>query len=91
MEYTFSYDFACKFLCRRPATQGQPMPAEHQNLAAGPKSRACGGKLPAGVCKRVEALQFFHVFKIILIVSYRRDEVLIWLIFPLFGNLSDNN
>ena len=50
-----------------------------------------GDKSPVGVCKRVEALQVFHVFKTILIVSYRRDEVLIWLIFHLFGTLFDNN
>ena len=49
------------------------------------------GKSPVGVCDRVEALQFFSCFQNILIVSYRRDEVLIWLIFHLFGNLSDNN
>ena len=41
--------------------------------------------------KGVEALQFFDVFKTILIVSLRRDEMLTWLIFYLFGNLSDNN
>ena len=34
---------------------------------------------------------FFCVFKTILIVSLRRDEMLTWLIFHLFGNLSDNN
>ena len=34
---------------------------------------------------------FFSCFKTIQIVSYRRDEALIWLIFHLFGNLSDNN
>ena len=49
------------------------------------------GKSQVGAYKRVEALQFFHVFKIILIVSLRRDEMLTWLIFHLFGNLSDNN
>ena len=43
------------------------------------------------VHKRVEALQFFHVFKTICIISLRRDEMLTWLIFHLFGNLSDNN
>ena len=31
--------------------------------------------------KRVEALQFFHVFRAILITSLRRDEMLAWLIF----------
>ena len=50
-----------------------------------------GGKSPVGAYKRVEALQCFHVFKTILIVSLRRDETLTWLIFHLFGNLSDNN
>ena len=50
-----------------------------------------GGKSPVGAYKRVEALQFFHVFKTILIVSIRRDEMLTWLIFHLFGNLSDTN
>ena len=50
-----------------------------------------GGKSPVGAYKRVEALQFFHVFKTILTVSLRRDEMLNWLIFHLFGNLSDNN
>ena len=50
-----------------------------------------GGKSPVGICRRVEALQFFHVFKTVLIVSHRRDEVLTWLIFHLFGNLSANN
>ena len=34
---------------------------------------------------------FFHVFKTILIVSLRRNKMLTWLIFHLFGNLSDNN
>ena len=34
---------------------------------------------------------FFHVFKTILIVSLRRDEMLAWLILHLFGNLSDSN
>ena len=51
----------------------------------------CGEKSPVGAYKRVEALQFFHVFKTILIVSLRRDEMLTWLIFHLFGYLSDNN
>ena len=50
-----------------------------------------GGKSPVDAYKRVEALQFFHVFKPILIVSLRRDEMLTWLIFHLFGNLFDNN
>ena len=50
-----------------------------------------GGKSPVDAYERVEALQFFHVFKPILIVSLRRDEMLTWLIFHLFGNLSDNN
>ena len=50
-----------------------------------------GGKSPVGAFRRVEALQFFHVFKTILIVSLRRDEMLTWLIFHPFGNLSDNN
>ena len=50
-----------------------------------------GGKSPVGAYKRVEALQFFHAFKTILIVSLRRDEMLTWLIFHLFGNLSDTN
>ena len=49
---------------------------------------AADGKSPVGVYKRVDALQFF---KIILIVSYRRDEELTWFIFHLFGNLSDDN
>ena len=35
-----------------------------------------GGKSPVGAYKRVEALQFFHVFKTILVVSLRRDEML---------------
>ena len=39
----------------------------------------------------VEALQFFHVFKIILILSQGRGKVRTWLIFHLFGNLSDKN
>ena len=50
-----------------------------------------GGNSPVGAYKRVEALQFLHVFKTNLIVSLRRDEMLTWLIFHLFGNLSDNN
>ena len=45
-----------------------------------------------GAYKRVEALRFFfHVFKTILSVSLRRDEMLTWLIFYLFDNLSENN
>ena len=32
-------------------------------------SKHCGGKSPVGAYKRVEALQFFHVFKTIPIVS----------------------
>ena len=55
------------------------------------KKKTAGGKSPVGAYKRVEALHFFHVFKTILIVSLRRDEMLTWLIFHLFGNLSDNN
>ena len=50
-----------------------------------------GGKSPVDAYTRVEALHFFHVFKPILIVSLRRDEMLTWLIFHLFDNLSDNN
>ena len=50
-----------------------------------------GGMSPVGAYKRVEALQVFHVFKTILIASLKRDEMLTWLIFHLFGNLSDNN
>ena len=58
-----------------------------------------GGKSPVGEYKRVEALQFFFFFffffmfakKKNLIVSPRRDKMLTWLIFHLFGNLSDNN
>ena len=52
---------------------------------------AVDGKSPVGAYKRVEALQFLVFFKTILIVSLRRDEMLTWLIFHLFGNLSDNN
>ena len=53
--------------------------------------KVIGGKSPVGAYKRVEALLFFHVFKTINIVSLRRDDMLTWLIFHLFGNLSDNN
>ena len=53
----------------------------------GDKSKVASHQL--GAYKRVEALQFFQVFKTILIVSLRRDEPLTWLIFYLFGNLSD--
>ena len=35
------------------------------------------------------ALQFSHVFKTILFVSEDRGKVLTWLIFHLFGNLTD--
>ena len=43
------------------------------------------GKSPVGAYKRVEALQVFSVFKTILVVSLRRDVIMLtWLIFHLF-------
>ena len=66
----------------------------HKNLEVSEfstKRKPLYGESPVDVYKRVEKLQVFHVFKTILIVSQRRDAVLTWLIFHLFGNLSDNN
>ena len=52
-----------------------------------------GGKSPLGVGKRVEALQFFHVFKTILIVSYDTEGMKCWyfICFSIYLTTIDDN
>ena len=50
-----------------------------------------GGKSPVGVYKKGGGVTVFLCFQNNSYRVIRRDEVFTWLIFHLFGNLSDNN